>query len=120
MYNNILITGVGGPAGRSAATYLQRNGFSVIGSDMRAVDLPVRKFYKIPAANDTSFSSVLLDILMKENISLLIPTVSEELPIIAKLRRFIEESGCEVSISPVHAVDIANDKLKLITFHKTQ
>ena len=70
MYNNILVTGIGGPAGRSAATYLQRNGFSVIGTDIRDVDTMVRKFYKIPAADELSFSSVLLDIIMKENVSL--------------------------------------------------
>jgi carbamoyl-phosphate synthase large subunit len=116
MYSNILVTGIGGPAGRSAATYLQRNGFSVIGTDMREVDTLARKFYKIPAADDLSFSSVLLDIIMKENISLLIPTVSEELLIIAKLRKFIEECGCAVHISPIHAVDIANDKLKTAFF----
>ena len=69
MYNNILVTGIGGPAGRSAATYLQRNGFSVIGTDMREVDTLARKFYKIPAAHELSFSSVLLDIIMKENVS---------------------------------------------------
>ncbi len=116
MYNNVLVTGIGGPAGKSAAAYFQRNGFSVIGTDIKDVDTLARKFYKIPAADDLAFSSVLLDIIMKENISLLVPTVSEELLIIAKLRRFIEECGCAVSISPVHAVDIANDKLKTALF----
>ncbi len=114
--NNILVTGIGGPAGRSAAAYLQKNGLSVIGTDIRDVDAPVRRFYKIPAADDLSFSSVLLGIILKDNISLLIPTVSEELPVIAKLKRFIEECGCLVAISPVHAVDIANDKLKTALF----
>jgi carbamoyl-phosphate synthase large subunit len=112
MTGHILITGIGGPAGRSAVNYFRRNGVPVIGTDIREVETPVESFYIIPPAGDPLFAATLLGIIKKERPSLLIPTVSEELPIISRLKRPIEGEGCTVLISPPAAVDIANDKLK--------
>ncbi len=112
MTGHIMITGIGGPAGRSAVTYFQRNGVPVIGTDIREVETPVESFYIIPPAGDPLFAATLLGIIKRERPSLLIPTVSEELPVISRLKKVIEAEGCTVLISPPAAVDIANDKLK--------
>jgi carbamoyl-phosphate synthase large subunit len=47
---------------------------------------------------------------------LLIPTVSEELPIVARAKTLFTALGCQVMIAPHQAVDIANDKLKTAQF----
>ncbi len=112
MDNHILITGIGGPAGRSAVTYFREKGFPVIGTDIREVETPVESFYIIPPAGAPSFSTDLIDIIKKERPSLLITTVTEELPVVARLKKIIEGYGCIIFISPPSAIDIANDKLK--------
>lgn len=116
MGNNILITGVGGPAGRSVATYLRNKGFNITGTDIKEAEAPVDAFYVVPQAKDSSFSTAMLDLVRKAGISLLIPTVTEELPVISGLKEAVSNLGCAVYISPFPAVDIANDKLKTAVF----
>ena len=111
-HRRILITGIGGPAGRSAVTYFKAKAFPVIGADNRGIKSPADTFYLIPTAGDTNYSAVLMDIIRKERPSLLIPAVTEELPVISQMKRDIEGEGCTVFISSPVAVDIANDKLK--------
>src|SRR3990172_13379552 len=112
MIGHIMITGIGGLAGRSAVSYFRRNGVPVIGTDIREVETPVESFYIIPPGGDPLFAATLLGIIKRERPSLLIPTVSEELPVISRLKKVIEAEGCTVLISPPAAVDITNDKLK--------
>ena len=109
---SILITGVGGPAGRSAVTYFKAKAFPVTGTEVRRIKSPVDSFYVIPPAEDISFPEILMDIIRRERPSLLIPTLTEELPVISQMKRDIEGEGCTVFISSPVAVDIANDKLK--------
>lgn len=116
MHNLILITGIGGPAGKSAISYLQKSGFRIIGTDMMDVENPATTFYKIPAAGDPSFSRSLLNIIKNESPSLLIPTVTEELPIVSRLKDIIEDYGCTVFISNYNAVKVANDKMLTAQF----
>ena len=110
----VLITGVGGPAGRSAVTYFIEKGFTVIGTDIRHVEAPVDFFYKVPAASERSFPTSLIEIIKKEKPFLLIPTVTEELHTISRLRKVIESYGCIVPVASPDAIDIANDKLKTV------
>ncbi len=112
----VLITGIGGPAGRSAASYIRDKGFRTIGTDMRDVDTPVDVFCRLPAVSDVAFSAELSALIRIERPSLFIPTVSEELPVVARLKNAIREQGCSVFISLPWAVDTANDKLKTMRF----
>lgn len=116
MGGNILITGVGGPAGRSVATYLQKKGFNITGTDIAEAEAPMDAFYVVPQAQDSTFPAAILDIIKKEEISLLVPTVTEELPVVSRLKAAVNGLGCAVYISPFQAVDIANDKLKTAVF----
>ena len=93
----VLITGIGEPAGESAASYFREKGFHIIGTDIE---------------NGQSYVEKLLDIIKSEGPALLIPTVTEELPVIARLKKIIESYGCTIFVSPPAAIDIANDKLK--------
>ncbi len=112
-YNRgILITGIGSPAGRSAVTYFKAKSFSVIGTDKREVKYPVDSFYITPPSDDLNYSAILLDIIRRERPSLLIPSLTDELPVISSMKREIEWEGCHVLISSPTAIDIANDSLK--------
>jgi carbamoylphosphate synthase large subunit len=116
MNNVILITGVGGPAGRSAASYVRGKGLRTIGADMRDVDTPVDVFRQLPPVSGETFIEELLALIGKERPSLLIPTVSEELPVVARLIADIRKRGCSVFISQPDAVDTAHDKLRTMRF----
>lgn len=107
----ILVTGVGGPAGRNTARYLRQKGYFVIGTDMREVEAEVDEFHPVPAADHPDFIRAMRKIVQASRASLLIPTVSEELPVIAKKHFELRETGCMVMIAPYSATAIANDKL---------
>lgn len=104
-----LVTGVGGPAGRAVAAYLCERGFRVVGADMRPLSNAGR-FCLLPPASDSEFISALQRIIEEEGISFLIPTVTEELPKVARARDLIRGKGCFVYVSSPRAVGIANDK----------
>jgi carbamoylphosphate synthase large subunit len=104
----ILVTGIGGPAGRNVTQLLLARGHAVIGTDMRDVSMPGLSLHIIPAANDPSFLEHLLQLAIQEETDLLIPTVTEELPIVAE--RWSGRSSIPVMIGPFAAVNTANDK----------
>jgi len=108
----VLITGVGGSAGRAAATYFAGRGYRVLGTDMRDADSSATAFRLIPPAREGAFVAALLEIATKEKVGLLVPTVSEELPIVARMRGALRERGISLSLSGAPGVDIANDKLR--------
>jgi len=110
--NPILVTGIGGPAGKCATSYLIQNGCTVIGTDMRAVSSDVAHFFEVPAADDAAFIPAMLKIVDDYDVSLLIPTVSEELPVFANNKATFAARECHVMIASYLAVNIANDKLK--------
>ena len=120
MGNQILITGIGGPAGKSALTYFKGRGCTVTGTDVRDVELKPDTFLTVPMATDTGFPGSLLDIIRKERPTLFVPTVTEELSIVARLKPEIEALGCLVYISPPESVDIANDKFRTAEFMKAR
>lgn len=120
MGNEILITGIGGPAGKSALKYFKDRGATVTGTDVREVDMKADTFHIVPMASDPAFVTALLGIIKDERPSLFIPTVTEELSIVARLKEEIEGLGCLVYISPPESVDIANDKLKTADFMKNR
>jgi carbamoylphosphate synthase large subunit len=104
----LLITGVGGPAGRNVAQLLLARGHTVIGADMRDVTIPDVRCYRVPAAHAGDYLDVLRDIASAELITAIVPTVSEELPIMADHRNHWGE--VQVMIGPSPAVRLANDK----------
>lgn len=116
MGNQILITGVGGPAGKSALTYFKGRGCTVTGTDVREVDVKPDFFCTVPMATDASFAKALLELIKKERPTLFVPTVTEELSLVARLKPEIESLGCLVYISPPESVDIANDKFRTAVF----
>ncbi|MDD5367786.1 MAG: ATP-grasp domain-containing protein [Anaerolineaceae bacterium] len=106
--STILITGVGGPAGQNVANLLLARGFEVAGIDMRDVELSGIRFFRIPAAHDPSFMPELQRIARQVKPALLIPTVTEELPIVAGGWACFDD--IPAIVSPLKAVERADDK----------
>jgi carbamoylphosphate synthase large subunit len=112
MCQTVLVTGVGGPAGRAGASYFAAKGYRVVGTDMREVESPATDFRLVPAAHDARFVSTLLEIAAEEDVQLVLSTVTEELPVVARMRAALRERGVALSISDPPGVDVANDKLR--------
>jgi carbamoylphosphate synthase large subunit len=104
----ILVTGVGGPAGKSVAGMLLERGHTVVGTDMRQISLPGVLCYTVPAAGDPGFISELRWIAEAHEVALLIPTVSEELPVLAAGRTLL--TGIALAVAELGPVSLANDK----------
>jgi carbamoylphosphate synthase large subunit len=103
--NGVLVTGIGGPAGRSVARQLVDRGFTVAGVDVAppVCDVPVEP---VPLAGDPAFVRVLTDIAARRGVALVIPTVSEELPVLARDRL----GDIPLAVAGCDAVATADDK----------
>ncbi|HAO93695.1 MAG TPA: hypothetical protein DCR11_07410 [Deltaproteobacteria bacterium] len=108
----VLVTGIGGPAGRSATRYFRGRGAFVIGADVREVEEKADEFLTLTLATSPSFPEALLSLIRQRRPALFVPTVTEELLTVARLKPEIEALGCAVFISSHAAVAIANDKFK--------
>ncbi|WP_246465084.1 ATP-grasp domain-containing protein [Ruania alkalisoli] len=108
----VLVTGSGGPAGRALIAMLAERGLDVLGADMAPVmGLPVPT-RRLPAAADPLFLTELGALVESESIDLLVPTVSEELPVLASaVARELWPHACGVVIGEADAVRAADDKL---------
>ncbi len=106
----ILITGANGPAGLALGEQLKNSEHMVIGADM---DNSHNDFYEmietVPAASDPNMLDRLAQLIEQYQIDVLIPTVSDELPMVA---RAVDEqlAGCVVMIGGFAAVELAHDK----------
>ncbi len=104
----ILVTGVGGPAGESVAAMLRARGHSVLGVDARNIEAGGFGFSRVPMAADPEFVEELARVAERGRIELLIPTVTEELPLIAA--QWHSVSAVPAMIGPADAVHTAHDK----------
>jgi carbamoyl-phosphate synthase large subunit len=116
MKERILITGIGGPAGRSALAYFKGKGYPVVGTDVRELDSGADSFHMVPLARDPAYPGALLEIIRAERVRLYVPTVTEELVTVSRLRGAVEALGARVFISGPFGVEIAEDKLKTARF----
>lgn len=109
----VLVTGVGGPAGHATALLLLGRGYRVVGADLRPITLPGVSCHQVPAAADPGFFAALHGLAADVRADLVIPTVTEELPVLAAMR-----PGWEVgtlAIGPYQAIVRANDKYQTCT-----
>jgi carbamoylphosphate synthase large subunit len=110
----ILVTGVGGPAGRSLCRQLIGRGYSVVGTDMVPVQLDSTEldsvqFHLVPPAIEKSFADALRAIAERTQVQLVVPTVSEELVVMARQRA--ADWPAPIVVGPAPAVVTADDKL---------
>jgi carbamoylphosphate synthase large subunit len=106
--NSFLVTGIGGPAGQSVANLLLERKQRVVGTDVRIITLPGVAFYPVPPANAPDFLSAIHAIAASAQVDLIIPTVSEELPVFAS--GWSWQAAFPALVSSAEAIKIANDK----------
>jgi len=106
--HKILVTGVGGPAGRSVSALLMERHYPLIGTDMRNLENLDFPFFQVPPARQSSFLEVVRNIAEESQANLIIPTVSEELPVFARSWKSL--SRIPVLVSSLDAIEIADDK----------
>jgi carbamoylphosphate synthase large subunit len=104
----VMVTGVGGPAGRNVADLLLKQGYRVVGLDMLPVEVEGIEFQRVPAAADVMFMDVLHSLARQHLPALIIPTVTEELPILASGWRW--QAEFPLLLSQAGGIGIANDK----------
>lgn len=82
----VLVTGIYGPAGQALAGQLLDAGYELVGTDMACQSDDRMRVHKLPGANDPAMLGRLMDIVEREEIDLVIPTVSEELVQVGTVR----------------------------------
>ena len=103
---------------------LKNNGerkIKVVGVDMS--DDPSNKyivdvFYCIPSTESDNYVDSILDVCKKENVDILLPQMSAELPLYLNSMSRFKALGTTVSMAANSNVNIANNKLKLFEFMK--
>lgn len=102
----VLVTGAAGPAGRSLLDQLGERAIAAVGCDLSPSPRPDGvRVHQVPAATDPRFVPALATLAARERADLVIPTVSEELPVLSR-------AGLERTlIGPPAAVETAADKL---------
>lgn len=106
----ILVTGVGGPAGKAVTSFFRKSGYTVVGTDIAWEGDGLDGFFLVPRGDSPEFPAALMNILRMEKPLLVVPTVTEELPQAARLKGSIAAMGIRMFSSDPLAVDIANDK----------
>jgi carbamoylphosphate synthase large subunit len=104
------VTGAGGPSGMAAIAALKAKGFVVIAVDMREVVHAADAFIKVPAARDPGYLPVLHEIMSQRRVTWLMPTVSEELVLVARAAPQLRRDGIATYIGEAEAVRICDDK----------
>jgi len=106
----VLITGVGGPAGKAATTFFLEQGFKVIGTDIHPVDFNGDEFVIVPQGDSPGYPEAIIACIRDKSPLLFVPTVTEELPVCAGLKKQIRALGCEIFISNTEISAVINDK----------
>ena len=68
--------------------------------------------YRVPFATDGGYIDALLDVCVAERIRLVVPTVDDELEVIAEARSRFAAVGVTVACSPAPTAELCNDKYR--------
>ncbi len=102
----VLVTGAGGPAGAALVRELRARGHQVTAVDAGAHPGVVR----VPYASDPGLVEVLQRLVDLGRIHLVVPTVSEELPVLSASVALLNPA--HTVVGPERAVGLAHDKLR--------
>lgn len=116
----ILLTGCGSPGANGVINCLKKNGerkINIIGVDMNEDAYGkalVDKFYKVPSANSEEFIPKILDLCLKEKVTIIIPAVTKELEQFSKNKEIFEKNNIKISVMDLDILSIVNNKGKLL------
>ncbi len=119
----VAVTGVGGGVGQAILRALRRSTLvqRVVGFDMNARGAGLYQAdvgYRLPLCSDPGYVDRLVDILVKEHVSVLIPGSDPELSVLARARSGIEEAGIKVMVGSPETVGICRDKQRCSEFFR--
>lgn len=106
----LLVTGIHGPAGRALATQILARGLDLVGVDMVEQPLEGAVLRRIGPASDPGMIPQLIDIAYREDVDLVIPTVSEELVQVSAARH-----GFHVPVATSGSLGVARAEDKLFS-----
>jgi carbamoylphosphate synthase large subunit len=107
----VLVTGIGGAAGRAVAAQLSVRGIPVLGADVREVPGAAGvEAVRIPPAGDPDWIPALRRLIDARSLNVVIPTLTEELPPLAAARAGFAESVRLIVADP-GPVAVAGDRL---------
>ena len=121
----VLITAAGNVFMPGTTACIKNNGereIRLIGADMnddKTILEMADAYYPVPRGDSPEYVDVLLDICKKEQVSIVLPIMSVELNSLSENKKRFEEIGTKVSVSSIDSLAIANDKLKLFDFLKS-
>ena len=69
--------------------------------------------YAVPRSTEPDYLPTVLRICEKENVNVILPYITTELPIMAENKSYFEDRGIKVSVSSPEAIKMANDKVAL-------
>lgn len=123
---SVLITAAGNVFMPGTTKCLRNNGerkIRLVGADL-SEDESILKMcdaaYQVPRGDSPEYVDALLDICKKESIDVLLPIMSVELNALADSRARFEQIGTRVSVSESAALNVANNKRKLLDFMRGQ
>lgn len=76
--------------------------------------------YRVPYSNDPHYISELVAICAAEHISLVVPTIDDELESLASAQSRFEMAGANVACSPPETAALCNDKYRTCTYLRSQ
>lgn len=82
-------------------------------NEMNLLRVGVDASYVVPRITEPDYFEKLLFICQKEDVDVIIPYITAELPLIAAKRDMFEEVGIKVSVASPVSLKIANDKIEL-------
>ena len=114
----VLVTGVGGPAGMAVIQSLQQRceRLAMVGVDMDPLAAGFRTLDQcevVPAAQSSGYTTRMLAIAKRYHVDTVIPTVDEEVEVLAANIRRFEDAGIAIPISALQNVATARDKLAI-------
>lgn len=118
----VLITAAGNVFMPGTTACLKNNGerkIRLIGADMnddKTMLEMLDAYYPVPRGDDPAYVDVLLDICKMESVDIVLPIMSVELESLSRNKNKFSEIGTAVSVSDIEALEIANDKLKLMDY----
>ncbi|MBK6826430.1 MAG: ATP-grasp domain-containing protein [Chitinophagaceae bacterium] len=116
----VLMTGAGAPGAAGILHCLNKDPrISVVAADAREEAYGrylADTFELLPLANQPEFAEQVLQICQKHSIQIILPLVTRELIPLALHKAAFEKAGIRIPVSPLNALEIANNKGKLYQF----
>lgn len=119
----VFITGAGAPGAPGIIKSLRKvteREIIITGGDAALVNSVgaglLDKAFQIPFAESPDFTEKLLSICLSENINVIIPLVTRELPVFSRNKTLFKNNGIYISVSDPEPLETANNKYLLMYF----